>query len=135
MIAKLLENIPPESLPREYGGTAPDLYHKKPNTDFITIPRGGNFKKSFTVGPNKGCHIDSYAFEGDVDILVEISTGTSSQTKQLLKQTITIQNKEIRERLLLKYPPNSSEQQTFHVTWSSPSRFHTRTLVYVFTEI
>jgi len=134
MIAKLLEHIPPESLPKEYGGTAPDLYHKKPNTDFITISRGGNFKKAFTVGANKGCLIDSYAFEGDVDILVEVSTGTSSETKQLIKQTITIQNKELRERLLLKYPPNTL-QQTFHVTWSSPSRFHTRTLVYTFTDI
>jgi hypothetical protein len=132
MISKLLEVIPPESLPTEYGGTAPPLYSRKDNTDYVTIPRGGSLKKSFSVEAGHGIRIDSYAFDGNIDILVEVTSG--GQTKELLKKTIAITEKDIRERLLLNYP-SSSEQQTFNVTWTSPSRFHTRQLAYVFTSI
>lgn len=129
-VKTLLEIIPPESLPQEYGGSAPNLYSKRENTDYVTIPRGGSIKKSFSVEAGQGCHIDSYAFDGNIDILIEVASG--GQTKELLKKTIIITEKDIRERLLLKYPA-TTHQQTFHVTWSSPQRFQTRTLVYVFT--
>jgi len=131
MISKLLEVIPPETLPLEYGGTGPNLFSRKDNVDYVTIPRGGSLKKSFTVQPGHGCHIDSYAFDGNIDILVEVSSAGS--TKELSRKTITITEKDIRERLLLTYPA-TSEQQTFHVTWTSPSRFNTRQLAYVFTQ-
>lgn len=126
---RLLEFITSENLPKQYGGTGDNLYEKKDNCDFISVPRNGKISKSFVVGANKCFNIDNYVSEGQIDIAISYKKN-SSVVELPGKSIVPPASGDISTRLFLKYP-SESEERTFTITWSNTSKWYARQLVYV----
>jgi len=66
---RLLEYIPTDVLPVQYGGSAPDPLNfkvQRPLTEFVHLQRGQSLKKTVTVPPQKVLYVDSYVTDGEV---------------------------------------------------------------------
>ena len=57
---RLKELISPENLPKIYGGLAPSPFKKKPNTEFVAVPRDGELKRMHTVQKGMMFSLDVY---------------------------------------------------------------------------
>lgn len=70
--AKLLQYIDAATLPRRYGGTAPDWQTKRPLTEHITVARLSDARRVVSVPAGHMLVVDSYVPEGE--IVVEVYT-------------------------------------------------------------
>jgi len=132
-IKRLHELISPEYLPKEFGGTAPDLYYSKPNTDYISIPRNGEYVTTIEVDYNKTLFVDSYIGDGIVEIIItsteikesisgkselsSISSTTGSKkwfssknnsSKGTVSSDVPIDEETIHEKQTIKFPENTT---------------------------
>lgn len=78
-IRRMHELIDKKYLPSDYGGTAPDLYYFKPNTEYVTIPKQSNSVASHGFGEiirtiavpyGKTLFVDTYLSEGAIEVIV-----------------------------------------------------------------
>jgi hypothetical protein len=129
---KLLEFIDPDNLPKAYGGTGPESYYCKPNSDLLHIPRGGHIAKSITLQPHALLQVDSYLGEGEVTVEVTKQMLTGGPTTVLKK--VHVKHSDCHpHRLLLDFVNDQPQPMLFTVTWTNAARFYTRPLTYVFT--
>lgn len=70
-LKRLQELIDSDNLPKQYGGTAPDLYTSKPNTEMIWVSRGGEHVFEIVVPAGHSLIIDNYVNEGSLEYMVE----------------------------------------------------------------
>ena len=136
-ITKLQELVPLEYLPTQYGGMVENYFKVKDNVEALPVPRNGKLIKEFTVPAKKKFSIDSYVSEGQIDIMVTFMTvGMRSSTG--LAPPVSIKPGSSPEdgpaRNLQEFPDYDEERQ-ITVTWTNPSRFSSRPLVYVFNII
>lgn len=133
--AKLLEYVSVDNLPSMYGGTAPDIYHHKANTEAVQVPRGGKFLKVIDVPAGKGLSVDSYVNEGPLDISIT-TTSASVRSPKLLSPSVNVVPLEERDegpaRNLQVFPPTGEDRQVT-VTWMNSARFSSKPLIYVLT--
>lgn len=118
-----------------YGGTGPDIYFRKDNTESVQVPRGGNFTKTIEVLQGQSLTVDSYVNEGPLDICVTYTTA-SSNTSQSLSTSITVKPSDEKDegpaRNLQVFPPVGLTRKVT-VTWTNPARFSSKPLIYVLT--
>ena len=69
-IKRLHELIDVEHIPPMYGGTGPDLYFPKANTEFCNVPRGGELVKCVDLPPASGAVVETYVADGGVECSV-----------------------------------------------------------------
>jgi hypothetical protein len=70
MTARLLQFIDKESLPMQYGGTAPNPFTSSINTEYVTIPRSGTIKKLVNLPKTKKLLVESYVTDGPISFEV-----------------------------------------------------------------
>jgi hypothetical protein len=70
MTARLLQFIDKESLPMQYGGTAPNPFTSSVNTEYVTIPRSGTIKKLVNLPKTKKLLVESYVTDGPISLEV-----------------------------------------------------------------
>ena len=118
-----------------YGGTAPDIYLRKDNTESVQVPRGSKFSKSLEVGAGQTLTVDSYINEGPLDISIT-STVRPTDTPSPLVPTVTVKPSEDKDegpaRNVQVLPPTDAVRQVT-VTWTNPAKFSSKPLIYVFT--
>ena len=124
-----------DQLPKMYGGTGPDIYHRKDNAESVSVPAWGKLSKSIEVPIDHTLTVDSYVNEGPLDIIITCTT-SKSNTAQTLSPSITVKPSEEKEdgpmRNLQVIPPASDVRQVT-VTWTNPAKFSSKPLIYVFT--
>lgn len=139
---RLHEFISPDQLPRAYGGTAPDIYERKPNCEATTVPRAGKLQKTITVATNKTLTVDSYVTDGAIEITITFTSPSSalgparSTQAQGLCPPITIKppaNPDDGPTRHVQVIPSSTEPRDITVTWSNAAKFSSKPLVYVLT--
>lgn len=133
--AKLHEYISNDNLPKMYGGTAPDIYHRKDNTDLVQVPRGGKFSKTIDVPAGKRLSVDSYVNEGPLDISIT-ATSASTRSLKMLSPPINVVPSEEKDEgpaRNLQVFDSSEETRQVTVTWMNSARFSSRPLIYVLT--
>jgi hypothetical protein len=75
-IERLHELVDPQYLPQKYGGTGPDVYFAKPNTEYVAVRGDGEIAKEIFVPAGHELIIDSYIQDSAFDI--EIKVGVHS---------------------------------------------------------
>lgn len=70
-LKRLHELIDSDNLPKQYGGTAPDLFVSKPNTEMVWVSRGGEHVFEIMVPAGHSLTIDNYVNEGSLEYMVE----------------------------------------------------------------
>jgi hypothetical protein len=78
-IRRLQELISLDNLPAEYGGTAPDLYKFRSNTEYVKVSKKG-ITKTLIVEAGKRLEVDSYVTTGPIDILVTSTDVTAEES-------------------------------------------------------
>lgn len=69
-IKRLHELVDKEHIPPMYGGSGPDLYFPKANTEFCTVPRAGELCKWVDLPPSSGAVVETYIADGAVECSV-----------------------------------------------------------------
>jgi hypothetical protein len=118
-----------------YGGTAPDIFMRKDNTELVQVPRGGKFSKTIDVPAGKKLSVDSYVNEGPLDISIT-ATSSLSKSPQLISPPITVTPSEEKDEgpaRNLQLFPSANESRQFTITWLNSARFSGRPLIYVLT--
>lgn len=118
-----------------YGGTAPDIYHRKDNTELIQVPRGGKFSKTIDVPAGKRLSVDSYVNEGPLDISIT-ATSASNRSLKMLSPSINVVPSEEKDEgpaRNLQTFDSFDEARQVTVTWMNSARFSSRPLIYVLT--
>eukprot|EP00596_Hydrurales_sp_CCMP1899_P006804 CAMPEP_0119042264 /NCGR_PEP_ID=MMETSP1177-20130426/14498_1 /TAXON_ID=2985 /ORGANISM="Ochromonas sp, Strain CCMP1899" /LENGTH=394 /DNA_ID=CAMNT_0007008929 /DNA_START=104 /DNA_END=1285 /DNA_ORIENTATION=+ len=89
-MARLHEYVSLDQLPKMYGGSAPDLFYRKDNTELVTVPRNGKTTKTITVQAGKKLTVDSYINEGPLDISITVGS-------EVLSEKITVKPSDNKE--------------------------------------
>jgi CRAL/TRIO domain len=132
-IARLHEFISPENLPPAYGGTGPEIFHKKENVVATSVPRAGRLQKTIDVPPGKRLSVDSYVTEGPVELTITFTSAAAKMSQGLsppvtMRPPATHDEGPARNKQIV---PASSELRHVTITWSNASKFSSRPLVYV----
>ena len=136
-IRRLHEFIAPDQLPAAYGGTAPDLFHRKEGCESVSVPRAGKLTTTAHLPAGKKLTVDSYVHDGQLDITLTFTSPSSpSTTPQGLCPPVTVKapaNADDGPTRNIQVVPSSEEAREIHVTWANSSKFSSRPLIYVFT--
>ena len=118
-----------------YGGTGPDIYHRKDNAESVSVPAWGKLSRTIEVPIENTLTVDSYVNEGPIDIVMTF-TSSKSSSPQTLSPSITVKpsdDKEDGPARNLQVLPSSSIVRQVTVTWTNPAKFSSKPLIYVFT--
>lgn len=132
-MARLQELIAPENLPPSYGGTGPEIFHRKDNVVAISVPRAGRLQKTVDVPAGKCLSVDSYVSDGPVDVTITFTSPTVKTAQGLLppvamKPPASAEDGPARNKVVI---PSSNEPRHVTITWSNSAKFSSRPLVYV----
>ena len=92
---KLAEVIPMSTIPSSMGGQGPSVFIKKPNAEYLTVPRSGSITRSIIVDAGKKIKFDNYIVEGTIEL-----TLTSS---------VCVENSSPSDTLIIPPSPGSSK--------------------------
>lgn len=153
MSARLQEFIDPEELPRAYGGSAPDVYKRKANSEFPTISRGGVVERKHIISGGKALKIDVYAGDGAIDMNVSYEINdTGNEAGQEVESTaeksalLPVGHSE--EVLKHSFKPGTdkperltftcaalSQGREYKICWKNPTYMASRSFIYTLTEV
>ena len=112
-----------------YGGTGPDVYVMKPNTDFVTVPRCGDFKTSIEIPPLCVLKIDSYVKEGSLEIKVSSTCDNSLFAKVEIEKMLYDNTNGSPRRYVLKVPADAYSKNVT-ICWTNSNFWGNRMLLY-----
>ncbi len=52
------------------GGEGPNVFSKKPNSEYLTVPRSGSITRSIIVDAGKKMKFDNYIIEGTIELTI-----------------------------------------------------------------
>jgi hypothetical protein len=142
---RLRDYVDVNILPTCYGGNGSPFHTPKPDTEMLSVPRGGHMRKTVSVPAGHQLLLDSYVAEGTIEFCAAVvdtvepqhyhgmaaSAGSNHFTygSCLVKQVMTGNGTPVR----FKYEcPTAESDRLIVISWYNSSRFTTRYVVYTF---
>jgi CRAL/TRIO domain len=156
-IKRMHELIDLDQIPPMYGGSGPDLYFPKPNTECVQVSARGEVVRYFDLVPHAEAVVDSYATEGPLECVVCVLTTAEAARFKALKTPVqkALASFNVPERRLLhrselapttgvpirrllrhssaELGTDKGEAKVLLAMWTNAARISSRNLVYTVT--